>query len=362
MRDSLDALAWLRKQRAQQILFKVCSTFDSTDQGNIGPVADALLDALGAPITLVCPAFPANGRTVYQGHLFVGRQLLSESPMRDHPLTPMRDANLVRVLGRQSRYRIGLVPQATVVCGAQAVRAALDALQADGVRHAIADAVCDADLRTLGAASADLPLLVGGSGIALGLPDNARERGLAAAEPRVTTALPAGAALVLAGSCSEATRAQVEHFARMRPARKLDPTALLVDQRELADAIQWMRSAIETGPALIYSSAAPDVVRAQQRARGDNGARIASVVEAAFGRLAQAAVDAGVRRLVVAGGETSGAVVQALGIDALAIGNEIDPGVPWTVVLGARPLALALKSGNFGSVDFFEKALAAADG
>ena len=359
---SLRALAWLRAQGARQILFKVCSTFDSTDAGNIGPVADALADALNASITIVCPAFPANGRTVYQGHLFVGSQLLSDSPMRDHPLTPMRDANLVRVLGRQSRGRVGLVAWPVVARGDAAVRDALQALQRDGVRHAIADAITDADLVTLGRTARDLPLLVGGSGIALGLPDNARALGFAAERGSAAVSLPrGGAALALAGSCSQATRAQVERFALQHPTRRIDPVGLLSGDGELNGALAWMRTQLAEGPALLYSSAAPAEVETLGSKLGADGpARAAAAIERAFGTIAQAAVDAGVQRLIVAGGETSGAVVQALGVDALAIGPEIDPGVPWTTVPGRR-LALALKSGNFGAADFFDKALALTD-
>jgi uncharacterized protein YgbK (DUF1537 family) len=358
---SLRALAWLRAHGAPQILFKVCSTFDSTDAGNIGPVADALAEALGARITIVCPAFPANGRTVYQGHLFVGSQLLSDSPMRDHPLTPMCDADLVRVLGRQSSARVGLVPWSVVTRGDAAVRDALQALQRNGFRHAIADALSDADLRTLGRAARDLPLLVGGSGIALGLPDNARAQGLVAARDAVVALPRGGAALALAGSCSQATRAQVDRFAQRHPARRVDPAGLLSGDAELTAALGWMRAQLPNGRALLYSSAAPDEIEALASKLGADGrARASAAIEHAFGAIARAAVDAGVQRLIVAGGETSGAVVQALGVDALAIGPEIDPGVPWTVVPG-RPLALALKSGNFGAPDFFDKALALSD-
>src|SRR5512137_657810 len=361
--QSLRALAWLHSCGADRFLFKICSTFASTDAGNIGPVADALLDALGGDLALVCPAFPANRRTVYLGHLFVGTQLLSESPMRDHPLTPMRDANLVRVLGRQTPHRVGLLPHAFVRFGAEAVHAALADLRADGVRYAVADATDDVDLLGLAQAARDLPLLVGGSGIALGLPETARARGAAPARDDAEADVPRGGpALVLAGSCSQATRGQVEWFARAHPARRLDAAALLDGDDELASATQWMVDQVAAGPALVYSSATPDEVQALQAALGSDGReRAAAAVEAAFAHLARAATGAGVRRLVVAGGETSGAVVQGLGIEALAIGPEIDPGVPWTVVPGDAPLALALKSGNFGGVDFFGKAIATTD-
>jgi uncharacterized protein YgbK (DUF1537 family) len=361
--QSLRALAWLKTCGADRFLFKICSTFDSTDAGNIGPVADAVLDALDGDLALVCPAFPANGRTVYQGHLFVGAQLLSDSPMRDHPLTPMRDASLVRVLGRQTRHKVGLLPHAFVRLGPEAVHTAIERLRSEGVRYAVADATDDEDLYVLAQAARDLPLLVGGSGIALGLPENARARGAAPVRDHAEAEVPhGGPALVLAGSCSQATRDQVGWFAREHPARRLDAAALVAGHAELEAATRWLHEHVAQGPCLIHSSAAPADVQALQDSLGADGRERAAVaIESAFAHLAQQAVTAGVRRLVVAGGETSGAVVQALGIEALAIGAEIDPGVPWTAAQGTPPLALALKSGNFGSVDFFAKALAATD-
>jgi uncharacterized protein YgbK (DUF1537 family) len=295
--------------------------------------------------------------------LFVGAQLLSDSPMRVHPLTPMRDASLVRVLGRQTRHKVGLLPHAFVRFGVEAVHTAIERLRSDGIRYAVADATDDEDLHVLAQAARDLPLLVGGSGIALGLPENARARGAAPARDRAEADVPRGGpALVLAGSCSQATRAQVDWFARRHPARRLDVAALVANRGELDAATQWLREHLAQGPCLVYSSAPPAEVQALQEAIGADGReRAAAAIETAFGHLARAAVAAGVRRLVVAGGETSGAVVQALGIEALAIGAEIDPGVPWTATPGAAPLALALKSGNFGSVDFFATALAATE-
>jgi uncharacterized protein YgbK (DUF1537 family) len=355
--QSLAALAWLRAHGARQVLFKYCSTFDSTDDGNIGPVADALLDALGARFTIACPAFPVNRRTVYLGHLFVGEVLLSDSPMRDHPLTPMRDANLVRVLGRQTTRRVGLVPWPVVARGAGAIRAAFDRLAGDGHSHAVVDAIADDDLMEIGAACADLALVTGGSGVASGLPRNFRSAGLlqehgeAANAPQV-----AGKAAVLAGSCSAATRAQVAEWGNAHRAVALDPLA--GDAGTVAArALRAIEADLGAGkPVLVYSTAAPEAVAAVQAKLGRE--RAATLIEEAFSMLARDLVERGVRRLVVAGGETAGAVVQALGVEALAIGPEIDPGVPWTTSLGARPLALALKSGNFGAVDFFAKALA----
>jgi uncharacterized protein YgbK (DUF1537 family) len=299
--QSLEALRAVRELGVEHVYFKVCSTFDSTPAGNIGPVADALLEELGADFTVVTPAYPANRRTVYKGYLFVGDVLLSESSMRDHPLTPMRDSNLVRVLQQQTRRRVGRLGES-------------------GVTYAIADATTDDDLRALGERYKDLPLLVGGAGLALGLPG---AYGFDGAQPPAPH--PGGPAIVLAGSLSEATRAQIERF----------------EPRRSIDEFDGYR-----GEALLVYS-------------GERGARAPHEVEAALARIAQEAVDAGARRLVVAGGETAGAVVRALGVRALAVGEEIAPGVPWmTSVDHDPPLAFALKSGNFGGPDFFREAVA----
>jgi 3-dehydrotetronate 4-kinase len=347
---SLEALRRLQDAGARQIFFKYCSTFDSTPAGNIGPVADALLDALDADFTIACPAFPANARTIYRGHLFVGDVLLSDSGMRNHPLTPMTDANLVRVLGRQTRHKVGMVPHTTVDAGAAAVRAAFDELRKAGFRHAIVDAISDEHLRTIGAACAGLALVTGGSGVAMGLPANLK-RDVASAK---TGALPRidGSAAVIAGSCSEATLGQIAAMKERHPALAIDPLALGRDP--VGEAIAWAKPKLAQGPVLIYASAAPDKV-AQIHAklgREESGA----LIERTLAAIAQGLVEAGVRRLVVAGGETSGAVVAKLGVTALRIGPEIAPGVPWTASTGQPPLLLALKSGNFGARDFFLKA------
>ncbi|MBN3757593.1 four-carbon acid sugar kinase family protein [Paraburkholderia sp. Tr-20389] len=366
--QSLAALEWLRAQGCRQFFFKYCSTFDSTDKGNIGPVADALLNALspiggGTPFTIACPAFPENGRTIYRGHLFVGDVLLNESGMEHHPLTPMTDANLVRVLQRQTRSTVGLVRYDAVARGAEAVRASIDALRHDGVRMAIADAVSDADLYTLGEACADLPLITGGSGVALGLPANFRRAGLLADSadagelPRIE-----GASVVLAGSASKATNAQVAAWRETRPAFRIDPLAAArgepVVEQALAFAREHMNASVHlktAQPVLIYATASPDEVKATQRELGV--AQAGELVERTLAAIARGLREMGVRKFVVAGGETSGAVVQALDVRMLRIGKQIDPGVPATATIGAEPLALALKSGNFGTVDFFEKAL-----
>ncbi|MDR6475355.1 uncharacterized protein YgbK (DUF1537 family) [Burkholderia sp. OAS925] len=360
--QSLAALDWLRAQGCRQFVFKYCSTFDSTDAGNIGPVTDALLDALCADdkasaFTIACPAFPENGRTIFRGHLFVGDALLSESGMENHPLTPMRDANLVRVLQRQTQSQVGLVRYDAVAKGAAAVRESFDALRKQGARMAIADAVSDADLYVLGEACADLRLITGGSGIALGLPANFRRAGLL--QPQDDAAqLPAveGLSAVLAGSASKATNAQVAAWRDTRPAFRIDPLAAARGEAVVEQALAFAQTYLDKGePMLIYATATPDEVKAVQRELGVDKA--GHLVEATLASIARGLYERGVRKFVVAGGETSGAVVQALDVHSLRIGAQIDPGVPATATTGPQPLALALKSGNFGATDFFEKAL-----
>lgn len=359
--QSLAALRWLQARGAAQIYFKVCSTFDSTDRGNIGPVGDALLQALGAPIAPVCPAFPENQRTVFKGHLFVGDQLLSDSPMRQHPLTPMTDANLLRVLGRQSRHAVGLVDHAVVARGEAAIRERLRALAAGGARWAVVDAVRDDDLRAMGRAFAALPLLVAGSGVAIGLPQN---HGLAPSAQAAQLPPPAGRRAVVSGSCSAASNAQVADFiGRGGAAFAVDPLALAAGRNVAAEALAWAATQAPERTLLVYATAAADAVRAVQAQLG--AARAGELVEAALATVARGLVESGVRQLVVAGGETSGACVQALGVHQLRIGPQIDPGVPWCHAIapgGGEPgragLHLALKSGNFGSTDFFTKAFA----
>ncbi len=355
LRESRAALAWLREGGARQVFFKYCSTFDSTPRGNIGPVADALLDDLGADLTIACPAFPTNGRTVYKGHLFVGDVLLENSGMRNHPLTPMRDSNLVAVLGAQTPRPVGLVGHEAVRKGARAIRRALDGLREAGTRHAIVDAVADKDLMAIGAACADLPLVTGGSGVAMGLPANFRESGLLGEAGKAAT-LPAAAghAAVIAGSCSPATLGQIEHMATTCPSFFVDAEALAARRRVAPEALAWARPRLADGPVLIYASAAPARVRRIQKKLGADKA--GAMIERCLARIATGLVDAGVGRLVVAGGETAGAVVGALGVQALRIGAEIDPGVPWTMSVGEPRLHLALKSGNFGAPDFFTRA------
>ena len=360
--QSLAALRWLQAQGVAQVYFKYCSTFDSTPAGNIGPVTDALLDALHGPgqgFTIACPAFPDNQRTVFKGHLFVGDVLLSDSGMRHHPLTPMTDANLVRVLQAQTRRRVGLVDQAVVARGAEAIGQRFRDLQAEGVGIAVVDAVSNADLFHIGQALAGMPLVTAGSGIAIGLPQNWQTSGEAADQLPPAT----GHRAVVSGSCSVATNAQVQHFrAQGGPAFAVNPLEIAAGVDVVGQALDWAAPLLAQepgqGPVLVYATADAEAVRAVQAQLGV--AEAGALVEHTLSRIAAGLVQAGVRQLVVAGGETSGAVVQALGVTQMAIGPQIDPGVPWTAVTSpvcpGETVHVALKSGNFGRVDFFGKA------
>ncbi|MEU9053645.1 3-oxo-tetronate kinase [Streptomyces sp. NPDC048384] len=357
---SLRALAWLRSAGAEQIYFKYCSTFDSTPAGNIGPVTEALMDALGADFTIATPAFPDNGRTVFKGHLFVGDVLLSDSGMRHHPLTPMTDSNLVSVLRAQTGRPVGLVDHTVVAGGGDAVRSRFDELRKEGVGVAIVDAVSNDDLVRLGEAVRDLPLVTAGSGLAIGLPANWGFEPCAAAAQ-----LPPadGLAAVVSGSVSDATNGQVLEFLRTgRPAYSVDPLRIAAGEDVAGQALAFADAHLADGPVLVYSTEAPDAVRAVQGRLG--AAEAGELVERTLARVARGLVDRGVRRLVVAGGETSGAVVQALGITRLRIGPQIAPGVPWCAAKlpGGDTLHITLKSGNFGGPDFFTDALALLDG
>jgi uncharacterized protein YgbK (DUF1537 family) len=353
--DSLAACEALLAAGAKQILFKYCSTFDSTPAGNIGPVADALAERLDAKLAIVCPAFPANGRSIYQGYLFVGSVPLHESSMKDHPLTPMRDSNLMRLMGSQTKAQVGLVDYATVRAGADAVKARFDKLVAEGVRYVVTDAVTNDDLMVLGAAVDGHVLLTGGSGIAMGLPQNFVKAGLL--EKREASAslnAPQGRAGIISGSCSTATRGQIKQaVAAGYPALKVDPMALASGQQTAAELAKWALAQPQDKPFLLFSSDDPAEVSAVQDKLGREKA--GEIVEHAFAEAARLIVEGGVSKLLVAGGETSGAVVQGLGIATLEIGPEIDPGVPWTRVVGGPDIVIALKSGNFGAPDFFVK-------
>jgi uncharacterized protein YgbK (DUF1537 family) len=357
--DSLRALAWLRSAGAEQVYFKYCSTFDSTPAGNIGPVTEALMDAMGTDFTVATPAFPDNGRTVFKGHLFVGDVLLGDSGMRHHPLTPMTDSNLVSVLGAQTARAVGLIDHTVVAGGAEAIRARIDALREDGFGIAVADAVSNDDLLRLGAAVRGLPLVTAGSGLAIGLPANwgFKPSGAAAQLPP-----PGGHRAIVSGSVSVATNGQVLRYLRSgRPAFSVDPLRVAAGEDVVGQALAFAESYLDDGPVLVYSTESADAVRSVQGRLG--AAEAGELVERTLARVAQGLVERGVGRLVVAGGETSGAVVQALGITGLRIGPQIDPGVPWCAATlpGGDTLHITLKSGNFGGPDFFTSSFALLD-
>ena len=346
IRLSLEALSWLQNQGCQQFFFKYCSTFDSTREGNIGPVADALADALGAQQVIFCPAFPATGRSLYQGHLFVADTLLNESGMRDHPLTPMTDSDIRRWLGHQSHYLVGHVAASNVFQGPDAIRKALVAQSDLGKRHIVVDAIRDVDLVHIGTAVRDHILITGGSGVAMGLPANF---GKTPCTPDWDT-YP-GKSVILSGSCSVATRDQIaQHISNGHPTFKISAEGLINGDQSPNDIASWL---IETeGLALAYSSTDPEEVALIQSKFGRE--KSSAAIESTFADVARQVVNAGIARLIVAGGETSGAVVEGLGLDALSIGPEIAAGVP--ALKASDQLVLALKSGNFGGIDFFEKA------
>lgn len=349
--QSLDALQWLQSQGCTQFLFKYCSTFDSTKDGNIGPVADALADALDATRVIVCPAFPGTGRSIYQGHLFVNDVLLNESGMQNHPLTPMTDPDLRRWLAHQTSNQVGHVGLEAVANGPGPIRAGLDAAHNAGQRLIVVDAVQDSDLISIGAAAADLPLITGGSGVAIGLPANFASQGLLSREPNVWRGT-AGKCVALSGSCSIATRAQVAKHTTHNPTFEIDASAVIEGQLSPETVVDFLMTS--DGVPLAFSSADPEKVSAIQARYGRDNA--AEKVEGFFQAVAVELVKAGVGGIISAGGETSGAVVQGTRASQLEFGPEIDPGVP---ALRANPdLVLTLKSGNFGAPDFFAKAAA----
>ncbi|ULK96539.1 3-oxo-tetronate kinase [Bradyrhizobium sp. I71] len=351
------AETWLRGRGAGHVLFKICSTFDSTDAGNIGPVMDALRADSGEAVVLVTPAFPETGRTVYQGNLFVGAVPLNESPLKDHPLNPMHDSNLVRVLARQSNTQIGLVDLATVTRGAEAVRARLAELAGKGIGAAIIDAVFDRDLETIGLVAAEHRLSVGASGIGLGLARALVSTGRVKAAATSDAGAPVGGpAACLAGSCSQATLQQIANAERIMPVLHLDPDRIITGADEVQRALGWAAPRLAEGPVLIASSSTPDQVAALQARHGRDAAGHA--IEQAMADIAESLVKSGVRRLIVAGGETSGAVVDRLKIPGFLVGVEIAAGVPVLRAVGAESdMLLALKSGNFGGAEFFSDAI-----
>ena len=358
VRTSVVALSWLLAQGCEQVVFKYCSTFDSTPEGNIGPVGEALCEALKTGGVIACPAFPDAGRTVYQGHLFVGDRPLNESGLEHHPLNPMTDSDIRRWLQRQSRSPVGHVPWSVVRQGSTAIRAALERSERSGMKLVVVDALVNDDLIAMARAAADAALLTGGSGIAMGLAGNFAARGRIGRRPEIPAGAR-GAEAVLAGSCSAATRSQVTRHAASHPVIPIDAAAVIEGRTAAADVAAFLAANKGKGP-LAYSSSSPEDVAVIQKRYGRE--RSSAALESFFAAVAALLVEAGVRRLVVAGGETSGAVVGSLGLKAVRIGREIDPGVPVLTTRDEPRLALALKSGNFGGPDFFEKALRMLEG
>ena len=354
--ECLDALGWLKRAGATRFFWKYCSTFDSTDKGNIGPVSEALMQALDCRQTIYCPAFPENGRSIFMGNLFVGQQPLAESPMKDHPLTPMRDSNLLRLLQPQVSQAVGLIDRLTVARGSDATAAALTNLRDDDIAHVVVDAVADEDLHTIAAACRHLPLITGGSAIAMPLPALYRQDSLIDDEqmPFTPGALPEGS-IVLSGSCSHMTRSQVAHYKAHAPFYQLDPLSL--DAHGDKEVKQWLKEQSRQSNPLIYATAEPADVKAAQMQLGIDSA--SQLIEHTLAELAIFARELGFRRFIVAGGESSGAVTHALGVSQLSVSVEIAPGVPWTFCQSEeQTIALALKSGNFGADSFFADAMA----
>lgn len=355
IQECMAAFDWLKQAGAERFYWKYCSTFDSTDKGNIGPVAEALMEALETPQTIYCPAFPENGRSIFMGNLFVGEKLLHESPMKDHPLTPMRDSNLMRLLEKQVTRPVGLANRLTVAKGVTALKEQLIDLRTTGVAHVIVDAVADQDLNIIAEACRDMPLITGGSALAMPLPNLYKADGILAKDaPQMIIPKIDEAAIVLSGSCSAMTRKQVAAFKPDHPSYQLSPLTLMADGAD--EAIAWLKSQDMTKTPMIYATADPEDVQLTQDQLGVS--QSGAIIESAMARLAETAFDLGYRRFVVAGGETSGAVAQALRISSVTIGHEITPGVPWVYAeKQGQPFQLALKSGNFGQDNFFTDAL-----
>ena len=358
VQQSLEALRALRTFGAVRFYFKYCSTFDSTETGNVGPVAEALMKELDVPQSIFCPAFPENGRTLYCGHLFVGNDSLNESGMQHHPLTPMTDSNLVRVLSKQTPVQVGKIPYTIVENGAESIRDALRALLDSGKQMIMVDTLNNRHLKSIAMACANMPLITGSSGVAIGLPEAYRALGLLSSTPTMPS-MPTiqGRTAIIAGSCSQATQEQVAYMQTRCPFRMVDVRKCVSEPESvIADMVGWTRQMDSALPLLIASTSKVADVAATQSELG--AALVARSVESVLAAIAQRLViEGGVRRLIVAGGETSGAVVSSLGVRTLRIGPRIAVGVPWTESLDGPTLALSLKSGNFGGVDFFQRAI-----
>lgn len=351
--QSLAAARWLLEQGCEQLYFKYCSTFDSTPHGNIGPVAEALADWVGEDRVIICPAFPAAGRTVYQGNLFVGDQPLSESGMRDHPITPMTDSDLRRWLSHQTSWRVAHLALCDIKTGSQFLQDRIDEL---GKSMIVVDIVEDANFLPLAEAVADRKLITGGSGLASALPQNFKHQGKLTNSASAWEGAP-GKAAILCGSCSTMSRAQIANYEQKAPHQAVDAFAIEAGEITPQSVADWVCE--QKQAPLVYSSTNPAEVERAQAALGPE--RSAAVVERFFGDLAVDLRRRGLRKIVCAGGETSGVIVTALDVKAMSIGPEIAPGVP-ALKTNGDDLLLVLKSGNFGEADFFDKALAMLDG
>ena len=354
--ESLSALKWLKEAGAKKYFFKYCSTFDSTAEGNIGPVSEALMNELKVDQTIYCPAFPENGRSIYMGNLFVGQKLLSESSMKDHPLTPMNDSNLMRLLSAQVSRRVGLADQIVVNSGVNSLKEKLISLKENDVPHVIVDAVADTDLDTIASACQDMDFITGGSALAMPLAEFYKASGKISANDNsfMNKKLNTGS-IILSGSCSEMTIIQVKNFIqRGAAAFQLDPIDLA--ENGVKKVLDWLSSQDFTKNTIIYATSDPDTVKKVQAELGVDMA--GKIVEQGLSECAIAARELGIKNFIIAGGETSGAITKALNVRQLDIGIEIAPGVPWTFS-GKRnnQIALSLKSGNFGSEEFFTEAL-----
>ncbi|WP_417436688.1 3-oxo-tetronate kinase [Idiomarina abyssalis] len=356
IKDSIAALEWLKAKGCQQFYFKYCSTFDSTTKGNIGPVVDAMLDNLGERYTIACPSLPVNGRTVFNGHLFVNGELLNESGMEFHPLTPMTDSNIVRVMAQQSQGKVSLIDHAVVEAGPEAIKEAMKTFS-ENSRYSVVDAVSNENLMAIAHASEDLKLITGGSGLSIGLADNYVKKGLFEKRYDSKALRPVeGGTVILSGSCSAMTRAQVAHYKEKNPSLKINPMELEHQSQTIEEAVNWYQSASLQGriPVLIYATDEPENINKYKHVLGEQKA--SQLVEDFMYELANALSRRGVCRFIVAGGETSGSVVKALKVTSLKIGESIAPGVPVVQSTEAPYFLLALKSGNFGQVDFFDRA------
>ncbi|MEZ5924081.1 MAG: four-carbon acid sugar kinase family protein [Hyphomicrobiaceae bacterium] len=343
---------------ARQVFFKYCATFDSTPAGNIGPCAEALIDRLDAHRALFCPALCETGRTVYQGHMFGGSTLLSDSPKRFDPLTPMTDSNLVRVLQAQSRQKVGLIDHSIVEAGPEAIRYRSEQLAAEGATLQIVDTLNENHLAAIADAAAGMPLLTGNSSVAAHLPACWRRSGDLQATAPIMLAGVDGPGAVIAGSVAEQTRQQLAVFGTHHPVLTLHLERAFAGDDLVGEAMTFARQCMRQCRDFAISTAVPQAAVDQLQTRFGR-AETAAQAEFILSTLAHRFVhELGVRRIVVAGGETSGAVVAALGLTRLEVGPYLGLGMSRAITRTEPILGLSLKSGKLGSLDVFERLLA----